>query len=290
MCKYRNILRFPCMAALCVAFCSCVFLHDDRVVARVYSKKLYESQVLKFIPPGSSPEDSAALARQYINAWAGELIMNAMADKQLSKKEKDVTKELEEYRTALLKYRYEQHYIEDRLDTVVTDEQIAAHYENNAKLYTLDVPIVKGAYIRIPAGSPNKDMLKKMMSSKKDEDRILLDSLSFTLADKYTRYSDKWIDIVVLARDFGMDYGTLLGARRGDFIELEDEQGMEHVAYIGGFIGGGKVPPLEYCEEKIRDVIIGQRKYVLSSTLEQALLDDALEHGTFEIYENEEDE
>lgn len=288
--KYKIICEVLGVAVLCVAFCSCAFIHDDRVVARLGDRKLYESQVLKFIPPGASPEDSMALARQYINAWAGELIMNEMADKQLSKKEKDVTKELEEYRTALLKYRYEQHYIEDRLDTVVTEDQIAAHYENNARLYTLDVPVVKGSYIRIPAGSPNKEMLKKMMSSNREEDRILLDSLSFTLADKYTRYSDKWIDIVVLARDFGMDYGTLLGARRGDFIELEDEQGMEHVAYVSGFIGSGKVPPLEYCTEKIKDVIIGQRKYVLSSTLEQDLLDDALKHGKFEIYDDKNDE
>lgn len=288
--KNKIIPGFLCLAMLAAACCSCVFLHDDRVVAKVNGKKLYESQVLKFIPPGASPEDSLALAKQYINAWAGELIMNAMADKQLGKKEKDVTRELEEYRNALLKYRYEQHYIEDRLDTVVTDAQVAAHYENNSNLYILDVPIVKGVYIRIPAGSPDKDRLKKIMSSDKEEDRVLLDSLSFTLTDKYTRYSDKWIDIVVLARDFGMDYGTLLGARRGNFIELEDEQGMEHVAYLSGFLGGGKLPPLEYCEDKIRDVIIGQRKYALSSTLEQALLDDALEHGTFEIYEDKDEQ
>ena len=282
------ISRFLCVTAFCACLVSCAFLHDDEVVAKVGGKKLYRSQVLKFIPAGVSSQDSAALARQYIYSWAGELIMNAMADKQLSKKEKDVSREMEEYRSSLLKYRYEQHYIEDRLDTVVTEEQITSHYENNRQLYKLSVPIVKAGYIRIPAGSPVKDKLKKMMSS--DDEDVLkeLDSLSFTLADKYTTYSGQWIDIVVLARDFGMDYGTVLSARKGDFIELEDEAGMEHIAYLREYIGGGKVPPLDYCEDKIKDVIIGQRKYVLSSTLEKDLLEDAQNRGIFEIYEEDE--
>ena len=125
---FRNMLL---MAATLMCAAGCAFLHDDQVVAKAEGRKLYRSQVVKYIPHGIPAADSLELARQYIHAWAAELIMNAMADKQLTKAEKDVSRDLEDYRSSLLKFRYEQHYISDRLDTMVTMEQIREHYESN---------------------------------------------------------------------------------------------------------------------------------------------------------------
>lgn len=273
---------------LCAAvFTSCSFLHDDQVVARAEGKKLYKSEVIKYIPHGLPAEDSMALADQYIRAWAAELIMNAMADKQLTKKEKDVSRELEDYKSSLLKYRYEQRYIADRLDTAVTDSQIENHYKSNPDLYVLSVPIVKARYLRLPKASSMKDDLVKLLPGKKDGDLEMLDSLSRTYADKYIDYGDEWIDIVALSREYGMDYGTLTGAMDRGFIDVTDEQGTEHIAYITDFMRGGSVAPIEFCREKIREMIVSQRKYALSRALEQDLLDDALKKGNFVVYETE---
>lgn len=277
---------FLCAAAVLAVSCS--FMHDDQAVARVGKTTLYKSEVEKYIPAGLPEADSISLANQYIKAWASELIMNAMAEEQLSKDELDVTRELKDYRSSLLKYRYEQHYISDRLDTAVTSAQIEEHYKANPSLYTLSIPIAKARYLRIPKTSPMKDKLKKLMASDKEEDIYLLDSLSYSNADKFTRYSDRWVDMVTIARDYGTDYGTLIGAIKDKYIVIEDEQGMEHITYLATYIHSGKVPPLDYCSDKIRDVIVSQRKYQLSKTLEQDLLDDALQKGKFVIYENDE--
>lgn len=272
-----------CAAALT----SCSFLHDDQVVARAEGKKLYKSEVVKYIPHGIPAEDSIALADQYIKAWAAELIMNAMADKQLTKKEKDVSSELEDYKSSLLKYRYEQKYIADRLDTAVTDNQIEEHYKSNPNLYVLSVPIVKARYMRLPKASSMKDDLVKLLPGKKDGDLALLDSLSRTYADKYVDYGDEWMDIVALSREYGMDYGTLIGAMDGPVIDIVDEQGTDHIAYITDYMRRGSVAPIEYCRDKIREMIVSQRKYALSRALEQDLLDDALKKGNFVVYGTE---
>lgn len=274
--------------ALCATvLTSCSFLHDDQVVARAEGKKLYKSEVVKYIPHGIPAEDSIALADQYIKAWAAELIMNAMADKQLTKKEKDVSRELEDYKSSLLKYRYEQRYIADRLDTTVTADQIESHYKSNPDLYVLAVPIVKARYMRLPKASSMKDDLVKLLPGKKDGDLVLLDSLSRTYADKYIDYGDEWIDIVALSREYGMDYGTLIGAMDGPVIDVIDEQGTDHIAYITDYMRGGSIAPIEYCRDKIREMIVSQRKYALSRALEQDLLDDALKKGNFVVYGTE---
>lgn len=283
MTRYLKILF---CALFVLALSSCSFLHDDQVVAKAEGKKLYKSEVVKYIPHGLPAEDSLALANQYIKAWAAELIMNAMAQEQLTKKEKDVKKELQEYKSSLLKYRYEQRYIADRLDTAVTENQIVSHYKANSNLYVLPVPIVKARYLRLPQASSMKDDLVKLLRGSED-DLVALDSLSRTFAEKYVDYGDRWIDIVTLSREYGMDYGTLIGALEANMIDLVDEQGTDHIAYITDYMRGGAVAPIEYCRDKVREVIVSQRKYALSRALEQDLLDDALKKGNFVVYESE---
>lgn len=286
--KAVKIIRYITIAVLAAATVSCTFLHDDQLVAKVGRNKLYRSEVVKYIPAGLPESDSLALAQQYIKAWAGELIINEMASKQLSKSEMDVSREVQEYKSSLLKYRYEQHYIADRLDTVVTDEQILAHYQANPSLYTLSIPIAKARYLRIPHTSPMKEQLKEMMASQDPYEAYMLDSLSYSNASKFTRYGDGWVDMITLARDFGTDYGTLVDSIKDSYIDIVDQQGVEHIAYLESYVPSGKVPPVDYCKDKVRDVIISQRKYALSSNLEQDLLDDAIKQGNFVIYEDNE--
>lgn len=285
-----KVLRNIFLTFMALSIAGCTFLNADQtVVAKVGRKKLYSSEVIKYIPAGLPKQDSLALAQQYIKAWASELIINEMADMQLSKSERDVTKELEEYKSSLLKYRYEQRYIAEHLDTAVTSAQIEEHYLANPNLYELNVPIAKARYLRIPQTSPMKDKFKKMMASEDEDELFMLDSLSYSNASKYTTYRDKWVDMVTIARDFGTDYGTLIASIKDSYIDIIDEQGVEHIAYLIQYIPSGKVPPLDYCTDKIREVIVSQRKYVLSSNLERDLLQDAIKKGNFVIYENNEE-
>lgn len=113
-------------------------LFRGEVVARVGDHKLYRSQLEDYVPSGLSPEDSAGLARQYINAWAEDLLLLDMAEEQLSPEEKDVSEELEAYRRTLLGYRYRQLYIDRRLDTLVTDEELERYYREHQERFKVE--------------------------------------------------------------------------------------------------------------------------------------------------------
>ena len=274
---------------LLVLYCtsSCQLTHDDQAVARVGKTTLYKSEVEKYIPAGLPHEDSLALAKKYIYNWASELIMNDMAQQQMSKAELDVSKEVEEYRSSLLKYRYEQHFIQSRLDTTVTDEEILAHYNANASAYSLSIPIAKARYLRIPKTSPMKERLHKLLASEDEASLYLLDSLSYSNADKYSDYKGKWVDMTAIARDYGTDYGSLIACIKDKYIDITDEQGMEHITYLVDYIPSGKIPPVEYCRDRIKETIVSRRKYELSKNLEQELINNALEKGKFIIFDNE---
>ena len=259
-------------------------LHDGEVVAKVGRHRLYRSDLDKLLPVISSSEDSMALASQYIKTWAVDIVFLDVAESYLSKSDKDVTEELEDYRRSLLKYRYEQKYVNERLDTAVSENELQAYYESHKDHFVLDVPIAKVRYMRISADSPNLNLIKKKMSSEDVNELVEADSLAYFSADIYTDYGGRWIDMVTLARKFGTDYGSLLAKAVNSGIEMEGEEGKVNFAYIADFISAGNVSPLEFCRGQIRDIIISTRKQNLIVALERDLLDDALAKGKFEIF------
>ena len=260
-------------------------IHDDEVVARLGKHKLYRSELAGFIPHDATPEDSVRLAGQYINTWAKELLFLDVAGTELSKTESDVTKELEDYRRSLLRYRYEQQYISERLDTVVSPAEIEEFYNTHQDLFALQVPIVKARFLDIMKESPTLDQIKKKMASDDAEELAVADSLAYTAAIRYEDRSGEWLDMPVYAKYFGYDYGTVLSKLRSDgYIILEEEQGDIKIGYVCEMRKPGTTAPLEYCDARIREIIISNRKHALLSSLEQDLLKDALDQEKLIIY------
>jgi hypothetical protein len=259
-------------------------LHDDEVVAEVNGVKLYRAELDAVIPNGISAADSAALALKYIDTWASDHVYLKIAEQQLSKSEKDVTKELEDYRKSLLKYRYEQLYVNERLDTTVTDEMVDEYYEAHADKFVLQRPIVRARYLNILADSPVLKQLRKMMKSSEPNDLVEADSLAYSSALKFMTWNNDWVDAALLAGEFGTDYNSMLASMSGGWIEQKDTTGYLKLAYIPEMIGRGRQAPVDYCAPMIKDMIISARKQALISGLERDLLEDARENGNFTIY------
>ena len=260
-------------------------LFRGEVVAKVGNHKLYRNQLQSYIPAGVSPEDSAGLAKRYINAWAEDLLLLDMAEEQLSEADKDVTKELEDYRRTLLKYRYEQLYINQRLDTLITEEEIQRYYQTNTERFRLERPLLKARYMIISADARSLKTLKKLMSSDDETDVMEADSLGAYAAHKYADAADTWMDAITLAQELGTDYRTLLASIGKDqFAEVNDGSGNLRIAYIAEIAPEGKPAPVEYVTERIRDIILSNRKHKLETDLEQDLLEDAIRNQKFVIY------
>lgn len=259
-------------------------LRYGQVVAKVGSHRLYASELASYIPDSASPEDSTRLALQYINTWASDQLFTDVAERELSKSEKNVDSELEDYRHSLLKYRYEQKYVNQRLDTAVTKAQIEKYYDDHAENFKLSLPIAKAVYMNISADSPNLEIIKKKMRSDKPEARIEADSIAFSSAFRYTDFGDRWVDLVKLSREVGTDYGTLLSQVRDGYAELPDGNGNLNIVYFFSLMRAGQTGPVEYFEEQIRDIILSTRKQALLSRLERDLIENARNQENFVIY------
>ena len=283
----RRIVLISIIGIVLPALTSCraisSFLSKEEAVAEVGSARLYRSDLNAVIPKGIAYEDSVRLAKSYINTWALDQVFLSIAEQQLSKSEKDVTRELEDYRTSLLKYRYEQLYVNERLDTAVSDDKVEEYYEAHKDKFILRRPLVKARFLKISAESPTLKELKKKMSSEEVNDLFDADSLAYSSALKFEIWQNNWVDIALVASELGMDYTSVLASMKGKWVERTDTTGIMTVAYISEIISEGHVAPIEYSTPSIKDMIISVRKQQLVSTLERDLLNEARENGQFVI-------
>lgn len=273
---------------LLLPLCACnsvaSLVHDDQVVAKVGSQRLYKSKLDAFIPHGVTQEDSTNLALQYINSWATEVLYSNVASEQLSKAELDVSEELEAYRRSLIKFRYEQLYINERLDTTITEDNIEEFYRVHQDLFVLERPILKVRFLDIMKNADQKEAIVRKMSSKNPDEIVDAADMAFYSALRYFDNSDTWMDALILAREFGVDYGTMLSHKDGQFITLESaDRGDVKIAYVLDMKSSG-VAPIEFCVPRIKDYILSGRKHKLLQDLEQNLLTDALDRHQLVIY------
>ena len=284
--KYLRSIAILMIVLPALSSCKAItsFFTGDEIVAVAGSEKLYRSDLERVLPKGIPAEDSTRLAMQYIATWASDIVYVSIAEEQLSKSVKDVSKELEDYRKSLLKYRYEQLYVNERLDTAVTDSQVQDYFDSHQDKFILPRPVVKSRFLAIFSDSPAKEQIRKRMSS--DDVNVLVeaDSLAFSAAHRYVGWNDEWVDVTILAKEFGMDYTELLAKRKGDWVEMEGEDGLSRIAYISDMVKEGELAPVEYAAQSIRDMIISTRKQKLIMDLEQDLLKDARDNGKFVIY------
>lgn len=120
---------------IALSLCSCQNSKKDKdgkAVAKVYDKVLYQSDLQGVLYDGISTNDSIVKTKAFIDNWIRRQLIIHQAEKTLDKSDIDFSKQLEEYRNDLIIHKYESMLIEQNLDTIVSDEEIAKYKENNA--------------------------------------------------------------------------------------------------------------------------------------------------------------
>lgn len=129
---------------LLLAFISCQTSNgDDKIVATVYDKVLYQSDLQDIVYEGISRSDSIVRTKAFIDNWIRQQLLLHQAEKSFNESELDFSKQIENYRNSLIIYKFEAQYIEKNLDTVVSDYEISKYIEENNSAHELDKDAVR---------------------------------------------------------------------------------------------------------------------------------------------------
>ncbi len=274
--KYLNIGIFVCM----VVFAACKRKLDDVPIAKVGDKYLYKSSLANIVSSTTSPKDSLLLTKLFIDNWIETQLLLQKAEINLSDEEKDISKEVETYRSSLLIYRYEEQLLREKLDTVVTKTEIETYYNENKSNFTLGEYAVKVVFLQVPKDVPNIDDVRKWYASNNELEIQKLNKYCLDYNIKHN-FGEEWVLWSSITKEFPQQNEIQTLPR--DRLELSDHDYV-YLVSIKDKIAPGEVAPLVVVTNKVKDIIINKRKHRFISELEKNLYNDALAKKQFEIY------
>ncbi len=257
---------------------------DDLPIARVYDNYLYTSQLENVMPDGLTGVDSLTWVKDYVDKWVRKELILTKAEGNLTEDEKDVDKQIDDYRTSLLIFKYEQNLIRQKLDTNISKEDIEEYYNKNGSNFILNNNIVKALFIKLPRSAPDIWKLRKWYKSDNEEHIKELDAYCYNNAEKYDYFEEDWVQFDIIRNQMPRIYQTtenLLKFRKT--VEVRDST-YYYFVRLYDYRLAGDINPLENVENNIKNIILNKRKIKYINRLESEIYNDALNRENFNIY------
>jgi hypothetical protein len=254
-------------------------------VAEVGNVILYFDEMPKLIQKGVNESDSASLYQNYINKWAKRQLLLKRAEDNLSPALKeDITKQLEETRSNLVIYQYQQQMLLEKLDTVLTDSELENYYAANEKSFMLNSNIVKALFIKLPQETPDLNKIRLLARSNENNAMQQLESLCYQFAEKFDDFGEEWVTMdrlsVELPQNIENEENFL---KRNTFFETSDSSSTYMVS-IRDYRLRYSLAPFEYVKDDIKRIIWNTRRFEFIQALENGIYNQALKDNSFKIY------
>jgi len=281
----KSLLKylFAVLPVVILFGCGNKTVSNGEAVAKVGSGKLYHQDVSSVIPDNLRKEDSILMAEDYIRKWIKQELLLLKAEENLSEAEKDVSKQLEEYRKSLILYRYKNELIKQRMDTSVSEVQIFDYYTENPEKFMLNKNIVKAIFIKIPDEFANPEQLKAMCKDTSTEGIIELRDYCVQYAKVFDIFVDRWVGFQTIANYIPENIENQEQfLKENQLIERTDSD-YYYLVSILDYKLKNEPAPIEYVNDKIKNLILNRRKIDFLKQLEDNVYTEGIEKNKFEI-------
>ena len=257
----------------------------EEPLAKVGDKHLYPSDLPVILTRGLSQEDSSSISDTYINKWVRKQLLLQRAELNISPEQQmEINNQLEETRSSLIIYQYEKQIINQKLDTLVKEDEILNYYNDNMSNFVLGENIIKALFVKIPKDAPNISRIRNWYQSDRSEDLMELESYCYQFAEKYDDFNENWISFDKLLKELPVGVNDQERFLRYNQ-HIENENSLFHYfVNIREYRLKTTTAPIEYVSDNIRSIILNNRKIQFLIDLENSIFNDALNRGEFEVY------
>ena len=253
-------------------------------IARVGNAYLYKEDLAKDIPEGISKEDSLSLIEQAVNYWIEEQVVLQKAEEVLLEEVKDVKDRLEKYRKSLVIYTYEQEFIKERLDTVVSTKAIEKYYSAHQQDFLLKDYIVKVLYLKVSKGTPELEKPMSLYKLKNEEDVNKMRYYADLYAVKFHYNPEQWLYFSDVLKEIPLRHSNMESFIFNKKKVMFEDDEFVYFLNVTDFMMKDAISPLSFEEEKIKTILINLRTTNLRDKLREDLYSDAKKAQQIEIY------
>lgn len=264
----------------------CTPQKEENAVARVQDKFLYASELDDLVPPGTSKEDSIRIVKNYLDQWAKQQLLVDKALQNLSSdKQKEYQQLIEQYKTDLYIKGYVEQIVQRELDTVVTQNQMVAYYNENRENFKTNSNLVKLRYIQLAKNHPKLALIQQKFNQfqpKRDADFWETYQLQF----KTSALNDSvWVEMnqIYNKLPFVNPENRDTYIISGKSFQMPDSLDV-YLVKINQVLPINSVAPFEYVKPTIKEVLLNIRQRELIKKFEKDLTNDAIKTKKYEIY------
>lgn len=276
---------FTAFSLLVLGGCSYFESGEERkAIAKAGQHVLYQDELAAVLPQGLTMEDSTLFADNHIRQWATKRLMVDRAELNLSEQQKDVSRQLEEYRQSLLLYLYQTEWVRQQMDTLVSEEEIAEYHAQHSVDFTLQEDIVRALLIKVSLNDPETDNLRKWI--RKDDDpelRSVLEAYCTQHALAMHLNDQQWVQAERLMRLLPSNSSIpAWQLRQKGLIEVTDST-ARYLVDIKEVMQKNTIAPVDYVSNSISSMILNRRKLDMMRQLERDIYEQAVNKGQVKL-------
>ena len=261
----------------CLVFSSCAFFFNgkqkDNMVARVFDKYLYMEDVVNIIPSNANGKDSSMIVKKYINNWVklNLLIHQAESNLEGDSIQKEIEKQLLNYRNSLITYAFEKELVSQKLDTIVNKAEIENYYKKHPQNFELKDNIIKVLYVKVKKNAPNLKKVQDWYKSNKVEDIKKLEDYCHQFAENFYADDQNWLLFDDLLKEIPIKtYNKEQFLQNNRLVEVQDSAYI-YFLNIKGFKIKDSTSPLNFERDNIKNIILNKRKLELIDSMNKHL-------------------
>lgn len=255
----------------------------SKVLARVGQKSLQRMEVVSSIPYGLSTSDSLLMAEHLVKRWVKDQLVYEVALRNIDD-QATIDRLVDEYRKALVRNRYQERLVSEKVSLDISESEKRAYYEANQDKFSLNTCLIKGLFLKVPVDAPGLSDLRKWYRSTSEDDLERIEKYSVQNAAIYEYFYDKWVNFDEVLDNMPLNVpDPALYLKTHKFVEMSDSS-FCYLLNIGDYLLPEGVEPYEYASARIQEMLINQRKMEFLRNFEDELYDDAVQSGEVKLF------
>ncbi len=280
--KVIQLILLAILAGLMFSSCNIENEQEDRgeLLAEAGDRKLFEKDIAFLFNGPKSAADSQRVIKSFINSWLRDQIMTIEAEKT-AKENSDVDRLVQNYRDALIRMEYEQNLVSNNLDTLILKNQIEAFYDNNQQQFLSASKLVRARFVSFDASRSNiwplrNEVFKTDISDRDLEEIVELNEGEWII-NPYVWYNFQEINILT---DNQLNRNNIIPGYEFSY----NDQGKRYFIKVLNVVNEGEVMPLEMVEDKVKQLILLERRNQKISEIRNELFERNIRNQQIKIH------
>ena len=248
-------------------------------MVRVKDKTLTREDIERQIPKGISSGDSLIRAESIVKKWIIDMLMDDVAHQNIGDDKNEIDNLVNEYRRSLIRHRYQERIVKDKVSAEINEAEQLAYYEENKEQFALSENLIKGLFIKVSVSAPGLDNVRKWYVSDSEESVERIEKYSIQNAIIYDFFYDNWVRF-----DEVMEKIPHKISNHAQFLKLNkhlEVSDSTHVYFlnISDKLLVGNIAPFDFSMTQIQSMMANRRKIDSLREFGEGLYNDAIRKG-----------